>query len=44
VPMAVNRIRLADAFITRKRWFSDIIATTHGGEWKVNLAWQKNDR
>ncbi len=40
VPMAVNRIRLADAFITRKRWFSDIIATTQGGEWKVSFAWQ----
>ncbi len=32
VPMDVKRTRLADAFMTRNKWFNDIIATTHGGE------------
>ena len=38
VPMAVKRMRLVEAFITRKRWLRDIMATTQGGEWKVSLA------
>jgi hypothetical protein len=36
--------RLAEAFMARKRWFSEIMATTHGGEWNVRLALEKDGK